>query len=54
MKTFFKILVAFLILFCLGLFITYLSIHNTFKKVEKEHLVTSFSNSILSKTYQVG
>ena len=50
MKSFIKILAAFLLLFFLGLFITYKSINNTFEKVEKEHLVTHSSNSILLKT----
>ncbi len=53
MKSFIKILTAFLLLFFLGLFITYKSINNTFKKVEKTHLAHLSSNSILYKTYQV-
>ncbi len=53
MKYFKKIIIAFLLLFFVGIYITYKSINNTFKKVEKVHLVYSSSNSILYKTYQV-
>ena len=48
-----KILVASTTVFCISLFITYQSINYTFKKVEKEHIVESFSNSILDQTFLI-
>lgn len=53
MKNFIKILVASTAVFCISLFITYQSINYTFKKVEKEHIVESFSNSILDQTFLI-
>jgi len=53
MKSFIKIVATFLLLFFIGLFITYISINNTFKKVDKTHLVYSTSNSILYNTHQI-
>ena len=53
MKNFIKILVASTIVFCISIFITYQSINYTFKKVEKEHIVKSLSNSTLDQTFQI-
>ncbi len=44
---------VFLLLFFIGIYITYKNINNTFKKVEKVTLVYSSSNTILDKTFQV-
>jgi uncharacterized protein YoxC len=54
MKSFIKILAAFLFVFLIGIFITYKSINRTFKKVEKEHLIVRTSSSILHKTIILG
>jgi uncharacterized protein YneF (UPF0154 family) len=53
MKVFIKIFIAFLLLFFIGIYITYKNINNTFKKVEKVTLVYSSSNAVLDKTFQV-
>ena len=50
MKNFTKILITFLLVFSIGIFITYKSINHTFKKLDKEHLVNSYSNTIFNKT----
>jgi uncharacterized protein YneF (UPF0154 family) len=50
MKNFIKILLAFLLLFFVGLFVTYKTINHTFKKIEKEHIVSTFSNSVIYQT----
>ncbi|MEZ4841465.1 MAG: hypothetical protein R2821_08110 [Flavobacteriaceae bacterium] len=41
MKNFFKILLSFLIIFTIGVCVTYISINNTFKKIDKEELVST-------------
>ena len=53
MKNFIKILAGFILLFCIGLFITYQSINYTFNKIEKEHIVESISNPILNQTFRI-
>lgn len=50
MKNFIKIIIIFIFLFLFGISITYISIHNTFKKVEKVHFVETSSNLNLYKT----
>ena len=53
MKNFYKILAIFLLLFSLGLFISYITITNSFKKPNKEESVTKISTSIINDIYQV-
>jgi len=53
MKNFYKIIAIFLLLFSLGLFISYVTITKSFKKSDKEESVTKLSTSIIKDTYQV-
>ena len=53
MKAFIKIFVAFLLLFVIGIYITYKSVNNTFEKVEKVTSISSSSTTILDKTFQI-
>jgi len=53
MKHFIKICIAFLLLFFIGIFITYQTINSKFKKVENTNLVYTSSNSIFDKTFQI-
>jgi len=53
MKNFYKILAIFLLLFSLGLFISYVTITKSFKKSHEEESVTKLSTSIIKDTYQV-
>lgn len=53
MKKFYKILAIFLILFSLGLFVSYITISKSFKNSPKDESVSKISSSILEDTYQV-
>jgi len=53
MKNFYKIVAAFLLVFSIGFFATYLSINSTFKKLKKEQLITDAPSLILINTSKV-
>jgi len=53
MKNFYKIVAAFLLVFSIGFFVTYLSINSTFKKLKKEQLMTDAPSLILKNTSKV-
>ena len=53
MKNFYKIIAAFLLVFSIGFFATYLSIHSTFKKLKKEQLISDAPSLILKNTSKV-
>lgn len=53
MKNFYKIIAAFLLVFSIGFFATYLSINSTFKKLKKEQLITDAPSLILKNTSKV-
>lgn len=53
MKNFYKILAIFLLLFSLGLLVSYITISKSFKKSPKEVTVTKLSNAFIKDTFQV-
>ena len=53
MNNFYKIIAAFLLVFSIGFFATYLSINSTFKKLKKEQLITDAPSLILKNTSKV-
>ena len=53
MKNFYKILAIFLLLFSLGLFLSYVTITKSFTKSHNEESVTKLSIAIIKDTYQV-
>lgn len=53
MKNFYKIILAFILVFCLGFFLTYLTISSTLNNDTTEVQITELPTSILYKTTQV-
>ena len=54
MKNFYKILLAFLLVFCLGFLITYITISTTLAHNTTELHISEIPHLMLQKTSQVG